>query len=101
MFDNFDIYTIKARLAPALIVLLPIGMAIGAWFPLNEDTVGLLSTSISSLALLTLFSQLARGPGKRIQSKLFAKWGGMPSALMLSYSNTSLPIESRARSSPD
>lgn len=97
MFGNFDSYTIKARLAPALIVLLPIGMAIGSWLPPNQELLGLLSTGTGTLALLALLSQLARRPGKALQEKLYDMWGGMPSVLMLSFRHTTLPHETLRR----
>lgn len=90
MFQHFDIYTVKARLAPALVIALPIGMALGSWLPSDQESWGLLSTGINSFALMALLSQLAHSPGKRLEKKLFKEWGGMPSALILSYAHTEL-----------
>ena len=89
-FPTFDKYTVNARLIPALIVLLPIGLSLASLFPkkfLGWDLIVWLGTS-SGMAIF--LEQLARDKGKSKQSDLFTLWGGEPTTLMLSHRSSKL-----------
>lgn len=91
LLKSFDNYTVKARLAPVFFTVLPIGMGLGAWISFDKIPLGLLTTAVSSFALLTFLSQVGRDRGKAMQEQLFKDWGGMPSVVMLSYSHSAFP----------
>jgi len=84
-----DTYNIRARLAPAVIVFLPLVFAVTSWFP-GDTKWGVLAGVGVSLALGTLLSQLGRDLGKAKQSKLFRKFGGTPTTLLLAYRSSTL-----------
>jgi hypothetical protein len=89
-FPAFDKYSVNARLIPALIVLLPIGISLASLFPqkfLGWDLIVWLGTS-SGLAVF--LEQLARDKGRSKQSDLFALWGGDPAVSMLSHRSSKL-----------
>ncbi|RJQ34092.1 hypothetical protein C4568_03040 [Candidatus Parcubacteria bacterium] len=85
---HIDTYTFRARLVPVFIVLLPIGLAFFAFFPLTSIVsalVGLFGTlSVQSLLTL-LFSEIGRDLGKKKEPELYESWGGMPTDFTLSY----------------
>jgi hypothetical protein len=92
-----DNYERKARLYPALVLLLPIIVT----------TTAILSSKISVLQSLIapvigcggafLLAQLARDAGKKIESSLFAEWGGMPSVSIFRHRDTRIDSITKAR----
>ncbi len=80
-----DTYTRSARLMPALLVFLPIGLAAGAWTTKVADSkpIGGLVTLATSFGLASLLAQIGRDAGKKRQDQLYASWGGKPTTVML------------------
>src|SRR5437867_2641219 len=95
--SGFDRYTLRARLLPALIVVLPVGLSVAAWFPSRFPGWGILAGMITAGGFAALLAQLARDQGKKKESDLFAVWGGCPTTRMLRHCDTSLNSVSRAR----
>ncbi|MFC2254800.1 hypothetical protein ACETRX_34680 [Labrys portucalensis] len=85
----FDTYQRTARLFPGLLMLLPALLALLAWFPyLIIGNIGLsLVTLATSCGLLYTLATIARTKGKRIETKLLAKWGGWPTTILLRHSS--------------
>ncbi len=86
---KFDTYTIKARLLPVLIVMLPAILASISWFPELETTGENLWSLAVSAGIPALLAQLGRDRGKKKQAGLFQSWGGAPSVVNLRYSASS------------
>lgn len=78
-----DAYTIRARLAPALIVMLPLALCIIAWFPGKFLGLGLLLGAAVWCGATFLLAELGRDLGKEKEASLFAQWGGAPTTKML------------------
>jgi hypothetical protein len=78
-----DPYGRQARLYPALIVILPIALLIGTWFPALWSTWAALVSLASSFGLILLLSQVARDRGKQGEPELYRTWGGKPSVAVL------------------
>jgi hypothetical protein len=81
----FDRYTYRARLLPSLLTFLPLAFAATVWFPGQETTWKVLGLIIVSSGLATLLSHFGRDLGKRKETELFQKWGGVPTTRMLSH----------------
>lgn len=83
-----DPYDRNARLAPALLTLLPI---IAIFERLYADQIAVL-TNIAFVIIwcggLYLLSNLSREFGKRLEPRLFDKWGGKPSTQLLRHRDT-------------
>lgn len=79
----FDEYSLKARVNPALLVLLPVFIVVAVWYPdlyeFGKAIVGLL-VGCGAVAILAHFS---RECGKQIENKLWEKWGGAPATMAL------------------
>lgn len=85
-----DTYNLRARVAPAIIVFLPVMFAVASWWPGEAKWPGVLTGLGVSLALGTLLSQLGRDLGKARQADLFTKWGGTPTTQLLSHRSSTL-----------
>src|SRR5439155_8899464 len=99
LFDGLlgDQYERRARLLPALLTILPIALAAGAFFPGERAAFGALTTTVTAFGLTALLAQLARELGRRLQPSLFLTWGGPPTTQMLRHRDSSLGAATRAR----
>lgn len=92
-----DPYNLRARLFPAFLVLLPLGCVIAAWVPIEIQALGALGSVAATLGIATLFQQLVRDAGKRVEPELYGRWGGKPSVRMLHYAHSSVNHQTLAR----
>lgn len=83
----FDDFTFHARVMPIMVVTMPIviaaiskGILQGGW---SENT-GLI---LLSLVYFTMTSKIARNLGKSYEKKMYQQLGGMPSTIVLRFSN--------------
>ncbi len=82
--DKFiDAYSLRARLKPALLVVLPAGVTAIALFPDIIATWGILSGLIVWSGGTLLLAQIGRDLGTKKEPLLFNLWGGKPSTRML------------------
>ncbi|HCN30197.1 MAG TPA: hypothetical protein DIT64_15945 [Verrucomicrobiales bacterium] len=97
MKSPLDVYSLKARLFPAFIVLLPAVLAILAWLP--EASLASTSTlGVGLAAALSFFiSELVRDCGHRKQARLWETWGGPPTTQLLRWSNLHVNPNLRAK----
>lgn len=87
MFDkiNFDEYTLKARIAPALLVVFPLCIIAYFIFPTSLSIWGKIWTLFVLSGGIILLSQIGRDFGKKKENDLFKKWGGKPTTKFLRY----------------
>ncbi|MDJ1485945.1 hypothetical protein QNI16_36025 [Cytophagaceae bacterium YF14B1] len=84
----FDLYSLKARFYPVIILFFPI-IVIGVAYSLEfEKIIGLFSSIGVAGALTYLFSQLGRDRGKKKEKELWSSWGGAPSTQLLRLRDT-------------
>lgn len=95
----FDAYSRKARLYPALITLMPVGVAVLSLFPslLQKELLGVLVGAAASIGLLFLLADIARTMGKRAEKHLLVEWDGWPTTRWLRHSDPNLPGPTKAR----
>lgn len=98
LLDMFsEPYERKARLIPGLLLALPLIIPLvsvyGVKNPLLTGVVGVLSSCGAIYAL----SNIARGMGKRLENKLVAIWGGMPTTIILRHRDGYLDYVSKKR----
>jgi hypothetical protein len=85
---GLDAYARRARLIPGLLVVLPLGLAIIAWFPADRQAWGVATGLIVAAGGTVLLAHVARVFGKRIEPGLLASWGGSPAMAALRHSGT-------------
>jgi hypothetical protein len=78
-----DLYTVRARLLPALIAALPLGIATLAWFPTGILGWGAVWALIVWSGGTVLLAEVGRDAGKRKEPGLFASWRGKPTTRLL------------------
>jgi len=95
-FSFLDDYSRRARLVPALLVVLPAAVAALCWLPtasVKAIAVGLFSWFGFGL----LLAELGRDLGKRRESALWATWGGSPTVRRLRLLETATNDAARDR----
>lgn len=89
-FGSFDAYTLKARVYAALLAIAPLiaaGAAIVPWDRLSW--IHGLATAAVPL-LLWAAADIARQLGRRLEGKLYIRWGGKPTTVALRHSSNML-----------
>lgn len=95
--DFLDTYSIKARLFPALIVVLPalvLFLLAGSW---KDPGMPEIMTGLGIGVLFYAMADLARRAGRRVQKKLFKESGGYPANTELSHADPTLDAGTKDR----
>jgi hypothetical protein len=92
-----DSYSLQARLCPALLVAMPVGLAIVAWFPAQFVGWGPLVSITTTCGFGVLLAHFGRDAGKRKEPWLFQQWGGKPTTQLLRHRNNQLDGHTKAR----
>jgi hypothetical protein len=82
---QLDTYTIKARLCPVFLVILPVLITINLWAPKTSKFQFGFSSVIFSLAISFFGAQFGRHGGKLKEIKLWKSWDGPPTIRFLRY----------------
>jgi hypothetical protein len=86
MIDKFlDPYELKARIAPGLILVLPLLATMIYAAPVLSSWSLFAAGSVCTLALLYGLSLVVRARGKAIEPHLWEAWGGQPSTRFMRY----------------
>lgn len=97
-FDKlFDKYSFNARVKPALFIILPIVVTA---YILIEPLRTLLGTIIGifvTCGVINFFANQMSSAGNELQEKLFKKWGGAPTTMILRHSNETLEKYTKQR----
>ncbi len=86
-----DAYSLKARWSPVFLVALPIILLCFALIP-SLSAWNKLWPLLAGGSVIVLIDQLGRDAGKRLQSALWAAWGGAPTTAALRYRDTPNPV---------
>lgn len=92
-----DQYERKARLYPALLCIFPLMAAVSISYPAIFTKLSGLAALAVAIGLLQFISSLARDRGKAMEKDLFEKWGGIPSVVIMRYSDNSIPYPAKIK----
>lgn len=94
---GFDRYEIDARLRPALMVLFPALLVVGAWAPQARTVVGGLVSVAVACGGAMLLARIARRRGQIVEARNADCWGPHGTAVMLRWSDARIDPVSKAR----
>jgi hypothetical protein len=87
---ELDRYSLKARLYPAFIVLLP-AFVVSLFYITDFEKYYHYATALVSVGLFTyLLAQLGRDKGKINEVKLFTLWGGKPTTIIFRHNDNTI-----------
>jgi hypothetical protein len=90
-------YERNARLAPALLALMPVVALVVGQYGVRPDWSDAAWGLLANVGVFYLFASIAREYGKRQEPKLFRRWGGIPTTQMQRHRNTDLDTTTKAR----
>lgn len=94
---KIDNYSLKARIYPSFLVLLPI-LLLAIFYITDFEIYFHYFTAFATIGLFSyLLSQLGRDKGKVKEQELFKLWGGKPSTHILRHSSELLDKHTKAR----
>lgn len=94
---KFDTYSLKARVYPCSIVLLPC-LLLAIFYVTNIEAYYHYLTSIVGIGVFSfVLAQVGRDQGKKKEKDLFEYWGGKPTTLILRHSNDHLDVHTKKR----
>ena len=79
----FDPYTLRARIQPALVVALPLGLLLFTLLPGQPIFVTAFFGILSTVGGTAVAAQLGRELGRRREPNLWKSWGGPPTTRLL------------------
>ena len=79
----FDPYTFRARIQPALIVVLPVGFLMFALLPNHPFFVTAFFTLLGAVGGTAVVAQVGRERGRKKEPDLWQGWGGAPTTRLL------------------
>lgn len=96
--NYFDRYTIKARIQPVFLSLLPLTVVAMFLYPqLYESWKSVITGLALTSGILMFFSNVIRYFGVKIQDKLFRRWGGAPTTRWLRHRDKNIDPLTKAR----
>jgi hypothetical protein len=94
--DIFDSHSRRARLFPALVAGGSLVAAAFVLAPLQNMGLPQLGAGLFSGVLVYALSDVSRRRGKRLESRLYERWGGKPSTAMLRHSDQRIDAATKA-----
>lgn len=95
--DYFDQYSLSARVRPALFIVLPIILTAYILFEPLRTLLGSLLGILLTCGVVNFFANQMSSKGNVLQDKLFKKWGGAPTTLILRHSDNELDKYTKQR----
>ncbi|WP_062565173.1 hypothetical protein [Pseudoalteromonas shioyasakiensis] len=93
----FDTYSLRARIKPAAFIVLPIALSIITFYEPARTAGGVLITFLTSFGVMSYTANQMSTQGNIVQKRLFNKWGGSPSTILLRYSNDEIDVNTKQR----
>lgn len=97
MFKVLDAYSLKARLFPALIAVIPSLAALAILISWNKFGLTSVIATTAIPVLVFAAADIARRLGKRIEERIYVELGGKPSVTMLRNSDTTFDTATKAQ----
>lgn len=95
--DYFDQYSLSARVRPALFIVLPIILTSYILFEPLRTLLGSLLGILLTCGIINFFANQMSSKGNVLQDKLFKKWGGAPTTIILRHSDSEIDKHTKQR----
>lgn len=94
---GLDAYSTKARLVPAMLVALPIGIGVGVWLKQDVLSWGVGGGVTIGGVLLLVATERVRRLGRTVEDRIYKRLGGKPTSIMLRHRDTRLDRATKQR----
>ncbi|MGM7447411.1 hypothetical protein ACP7H9_02715 [Idiomarina sp. ST20R2A10] len=93
----FDEYSLNARVKPAFLLMFPAIISVIALYEPSRSWGGAAITILTSFGVIAFAANQMSTRGNILQEKLFKKWGGAPTTIILRHSDFRLDKNTKAR----
>lgn len=93
----FDKYSFNARVKPAFLLAFPVVISVVALYEPSRSWGGAVITFITSFGIIAFAANQMSTRGNILQERLFKKWGGAPTTLILRHSDSRLDKHTKSR----
>jgi hypothetical protein len=94
---NFDPYSFSARVKPAFFIVLPVALVFFVWYEPSKTLAGGIITLLSTFGVIQYAANLISSKGNALQSKLFTKWGGSPTTIIMRHTDDTIDKHTKKR----
>lgn len=93
----FDTYSLNARVKPAFFLVFPVVISVFVWFDASRSWGGAIVTFIVSFGIISFAANQMSTKGNILQDKLFKKWEGAPTTIVLRYADERIDTFTKER----
>lgn len=93
----FDKYSLNARVKPALFLVFPIFISLLVLFKPSRTWTGSTVTLIIAFGVINFAANQMSSKGNALQDKLFKKWGGAPTTIVLRHTDNTIDSVTKSR----
>lgn len=93
----FDKYSFSARVKPAFYLAAPLVLTVIVWFEESRSWGGASLTFLTSFGIITFAANQLSTFGNRLQDKLYKKWGGAPTTIILRHTDSRIDRYTKER----
>lgn len=93
----FDAYSLNARVKPALFLVFPVVLSIFVLAEPSRTWGGATITFVLTFGIINFVTNQASTQGNILQERLFHKWGGAPTTIILRHADYRLDRHTKAR----
>jgi len=93
----FDTYSLNARVKPAFFLVFPVVISVFVWFDASRSWGGAIVTFIVSFGIISFAANQMSTKGNILQDKLFKKWKGAPTTIVLRYTDERIDTLTKER----
>lgn len=93
----FDEYSFNARVKPALFLVFPIFISLLVLFEPSRTWTGSTVTFLVAFGVINFAANQMSAKGNALQEKLFEKWGGAPTTILLRYTDNTIDSVTKSR----
>lgn len=93
----FDEYSFNARVKPALFLVFPIFISLLVLFEPSRTWTGSTVTFLVAFGVINFAANQMSAKGNALQDKLFKKWGGAPTTIILRHTDNTIDSVTKSR----
>lgn len=93
----FDEYSLNARVKPVFLLFFPAIISIIALYEPSRSWGGAAITILTSFGIIAFTANQMSTRGNALQERLFKKWGGVPTTIILRHSDSRLDKNTKTR----
>lgn len=93
----FDEYSLNARVKPVLLIIFPVVVSLFILFEPSQSWPGSAVTFLVAFGVVNFAANQMSAKGNELQLRLFERWGGAPTTIILRHSDSTIDAVTKSR----